>query len=81
MLVHCLGGISRSATIVAAYLMYHDNLTVDEALAYIMKIRNVKPNKYFVDQLREFQVQLAFNQQEQFGLQCKMRLVNEDAKL
>ncbi|KAI0079219.1 phosphatases II [Panus rudis PR-1116 ss-1] len=54
-LVHCLAGISRSATIVAAYLMYSRGIDADDALALIRQARSqVEPNKSFMSQLNVF---------------------------
>jgi atypical dual specificity phosphatase len=51
-LVHCRAGISRSPTIVAAYLMYKFHWTVDEALFKIKGIRpKIWPNEGFMAQL------------------------------
>merc|ERR1712000_330 len=36
-LIHCFGGRSRSAAICAAYLMEHENMSMIEALAAIVK--------------------------------------------
>jgi len=33
-LVHCLAGISRSPTVVIAYVMYHLRLSIDDAYRY-----------------------------------------------
>lgn len=53
--VHCNAGISRSPTVVAAYLMQHDNLTSDEAVNRIREKRpKVRPNAGFLKQLREW---------------------------
>jgi protein-tyrosine phosphatase len=54
-LVHCLAGVSRSATIVAAYLMKVDGLGLDEALQHIRKRRPlINPNPGFISQLRQY---------------------------
>jgi len=50
--VHCMCGISRSATIIAAYLIYKYKYTVDEAIEKIKQCRDcVKPNDGFRHQL------------------------------
>ncbi|EJD55453.1 dual specificity protein phosphatase 12 [Auricularia subglabra TFB-10046 SS5] len=54
-LVHCQAGISRSATIVAAYLMYTQRLTPGAALAIIRARRScIHPNVGFLQQLEIF---------------------------
>ncbi|KAI0300163.1 hypothetical protein B0F90DRAFT_1725593 [Multifurca ochricompacta] len=54
-LVHCQAGMSRSATIAAAYIMYSQNLDVNAAIELIRKVRpNISPNAGFVAQLEIF---------------------------
>ncbi|PPQ73826.1 hypothetical protein CVT26_012141 [Gymnopilus dilepis] len=54
-LVHCVMGISRSATVVAAYLMQSRNMTAHEALNFVKKVRpQAHPNYGFVKQLDVF---------------------------
>ncbi|KAK3511301.1 hypothetical protein QTP70_034962 [Hemibagrus guttatus] len=52
-LVDSMMGISRSAVIVAAYLMIFHNMTIMEALLEIRKKRAISPNEGFLKQLRE----------------------------
>lgn len=55
-LVHCHFGVSRSATLVIAYLMEKYNLTLDEAFSYVRSRRRfINPNSGFMSQLREYQ--------------------------
>ncbi|KAG0735799.1 hypothetical protein G6F57_010447 [Rhizopus arrhizus] len=55
-LVHCLAGVSRSPTVVAAYLMVTEKRRFKEALALIKRVRPfVNPNPGFLNQLRLFQ--------------------------
>eukprot|EP00435_Cladocopium_sp_Y103_P068098 s1226_g31.t1 len=55
-LVHCQQGISRSATILAAFLIKHCGLTADAAIALIQSCRHVaNPNVGFRHQLQDFQ--------------------------
>jgi protein-tyrosine phosphatase len=49
--VNCLLGYSRSTAIVAAYLMKKKNMSASEALLYLRKTREVKPNVGFLQQL------------------------------
>jgi len=55
-LVHCMGGVSRSATIVIGYLMtVIPTMNFYAALSHVRKIRKtVRPNDGFLDQLREY---------------------------
>ena len=59
-LVHCFAGISRSPTIVAAYLMHKHYINTMTAVARIKAIRPcVEPNIAFFIQLAEFETILA----------------------
>lgn len=54
-LVHCVCGVSRSSTAVAAFLIKHRDFSPCEAISYIRKRRSiVNPNPGFVKQLYEF---------------------------
>jgi protein-tyrosine phosphatase len=54
-LVHCIAGRSRSATIVAAHLMRTEGLDAAAAIAAVAKARpDVSPNPGFVAQLRAY---------------------------
>lgn len=53
-LVVSMMGVSRSAVLVAAYLMIFQNMTIMEALTAIRKKRPINPNEGFLKQLREF---------------------------
>jgi protein-tyrosine phosphatase len=60
-LVHCLYGISRSSTIVVAYLMQTMNIKLDEALEITTSKRPcADPNSGFARQLRKFESDLVF---------------------
>eukprot|EP00798_Chlamydomonas_sp_ICE-L_P008654 gene8654-34106_t len=55
-LVHCQGGVSRSASLVAAYLMKTRSLGAEEAIELIrQKWPNASPNEGFEAQLGLFQ--------------------------
>lgn len=49
--VHCHQGISRSTTVVIAYLMLHEKMGALEALQHILKSRVVMPNDGFLKRL------------------------------
>ncbi len=57
-LIHCAAGISRSPTIVAAYLMRKYKMTADQAIKHISERRSINPNTGFRDQLAQFQKDL-----------------------
>ena len=58
-LVHCYMGISRSATIVLAYLMKSQKWSLREAVTYLCARRKcVKPNDGFLEQLMEWQLEI-----------------------
>ena len=50
-LVHCAVGVSRSATLVLAYLMIRQNLTLVDAIKTVKDHRVVIPNRGFLRQL------------------------------
>ncbi|XP_051982378.1 serine/threonine/tyrosine-interacting-like protein 2 [Xyrauchen texanus] len=52
-LVDSMMGVSRSAVLVAAYLMIFQNMSIMEALLEIRKKRVINPNEGFIKQLRQ----------------------------
>jgi len=55
-LVHCMAGISRSVSVVMAYLMHTEQLTVTHALDSICQIRQIaSPNVNFLEQLEIYE--------------------------
>lgn len=51
--IYCLAGISRSPTMVAAYLMHKYSMTTEESIEYIRERRpQVMPNEGFMIKLR-----------------------------
>jgi len=53
-LVNCYMGLSRSASCVLAYLIAHQNMSLDKALTVVRTSRPVNPNEGFILQLRKF---------------------------
>ncbi len=48
LLVHCLDGVRRSPTLVLAYLMIHHDMTVEDAIDHVIKVRRIRPNMGFL---------------------------------
>ena len=54
--IHCVMGISRSPSIVIAYLMYKNKMSYEEAYDFVKNKRNViNPNSGFQEQLKKFE--------------------------
>lgn len=54
--VHCIAGISRSTTVVVAYLMKKNQWTFSDALGLVQSRRAIAdPNIGFIEQLRLYQ--------------------------
>ncbi|KAG2559893.1 hypothetical protein PVAP13_8KG035563 [Panicum virgatum] len=55
-LVHCFAGVSRSASIIVAYLMRSEQKSLEEALQSLKEVsESACPNDGFLDQLKLFQ--------------------------
>jgi protein-tyrosine phosphatase len=55
-LVHCRAGISRSATVVLAWMILFQNLTLDDAWKKVVAARNIiRPNNYFMKFLKNLE--------------------------
>ena len=58
LLVHCVMGRSRSATLFLAYLMICKDMTVVDAIEHVKRRRRIIPNWGFLKQLRELDMHL-----------------------
>ena len=64
-LVHCICGISRSATIVAAWVMFRNGYSVEETIKLLKDKREcVDPNPAFREQLEQYQAEVENHQAE-----------------
>ncbi|XP_028852512.1 dual specificity protein phosphatase 26-like [Denticeps clupeoides] len=57
-LVHCHVGVSRSATVVLAYLMLKQHMNLVEAITTVKEGRGIIPNRGFLRQLIDLHVRL-----------------------
>ncbi|CAL8299820.1 unnamed protein product [Merluccius merluccius] len=58
-LVHCIMGISRSATLVLVFLMRRRHLSLAEAVNHVIQRRAIYPNRNFLSLLLQLDQQLA----------------------
>ncbi|KAG7258734.1 hypothetical protein CRUP_018134 [Coryphaenoides rupestris] len=58
-LVHCIMGISRSATLVLAFLMLRRHLSLANAVSHVIQSRAIFPNRNFLSLLLQLDQQLA----------------------
>lgn len=58
-LVHCIMGVSRSATLVVVYLMMRQHLSLRDALRQLIQKRAIYPNRNFLSQLLKLDDELA----------------------
>lgn len=69
--VHCGAGISRSPTVVAAYMVWHLQIPAATALNLIRRARpNIRPNLGFVSQLKAWEVRWLPQDSVTWGRQC-----------
>ncbi|KAM7379411.1 hypothetical protein PAMP_004962 [Pampus punctatissimus] len=81
-LVHCLAGVSRSVTLVVAYIMTVTGLGWQEALAAVRVARPCAgPNLGFQRQLQEFEATQADQFREWLQKQYKDNPFNDDADI
>lgn len=59
LLIHCVLGKSRSASVAIAYLVKHHNMTLRDAYRHVLERRRgvvlIRPNRSFVQQLMEWE--------------------------
>lgn len=78
-LVHCMWGMSRSASIIVAYIMATRKMTLQSALNFVKARRSViRPNRGFLAQLGLFQQRL--EQRERLAQREKRRISKNAAR-
>jgi len=90
-LVHCLMGMSRSATVVCAYLVATTSMLPSECVAYVASKRSIVcPNSGFLRQLDTYATRYYGKGQKSKGWQIKMgtgvaerirRLIHQETRL
>ncbi|TEA28847.1 hypothetical protein DBR06_SOUSAS4010060 [Sousa chinensis] len=75
-LVHCLAGISRSATIAIAYIMKRMDMSLDEAYRFVKEKRpTISPNFNFLGQLLDYEKRIK-SQTGAAGPKSKLKLLH-----
>ncbi|XP_025735618.1 dual specificity protein phosphatase 16 [Callorhinus ursinus] len=75
-LVHCLAGISRSATIAIAYIMKRMDMSLDEAYRFVKEKRpTISPNFNFLGQLLDYEKKIK-NPTGASGPKSKLKLLH-----
>ncbi|XP_044534740.1 dual specificity protein phosphatase 16 [Gracilinanus agilis] len=75
-LVHCLAGISRSATIAIAYIMKRMDMSLDEAYRFVKEKRpTISPNFNFLGQLLDYEKKIK-SQTGALGTKSKLKLLH-----
>lgn len=57
-LIHCMVGLSRSATLAISYLMIKRDMSLEEALRTVRRHREVRPNEGFLRQLIDLEYKM-----------------------
>ena len=76
--VHCAAGMSRSPTIVIAYIMWKRKLRLNEAIRFVKEKRSIiSPNDNFMNQLKIFEELLVKNDYNINNINFKKIKVND----
>eukprot|EP01084_Bolivina_argentea_P207479 353985_1 len=80
-LVHCMGGVNRSAAIVVGYLLYN-SVSLEDAIKMVMKQRPfVLKNDHFVEQLIEYELYLNKKNKTKLKYSNDNMVIQQSAKL
>ena len=80
--VHCSAGISRSVTIILAYLMTSKNMNLFGAYQHVLKCREcMKPNQGFYKQLKQYELKLYGKSTAKQIKDQKLRYIQEYSKV
>jgi dual specificity MAP kinase phosphatase len=61
-LIHCTAGISRSATLTIAYIMFSKRVTLNDAYKFVKSKRKaISPNLDFMGELQQYEKTLGLN--------------------
>lgn len=66
-LVHCVVGISRSATLIIAFLMIKKGISAEDALRFVFQRRRVFPNVGFLHHLAQLENKLRIKNHSLFN--------------
>ena len=78
--VHCAAGMSRSPTIVIAYIMWKKQLYLNDAINFVRKKRPlISPNANFMNQLKIFDELLIKNDYDIANINFKKIKINDNS--
>lgn len=77
-LVHCVQGVSRSATLFLAYLMIQHDIMVENAIDHVTGVRWISPNMGFLKQLTALNSTLV--EKRKLQLREQLKRGNEDTE-
>ena len=78
--VHCAAGMSRSPTVVIAYIMWKKKLSLNEAINFVKEKRPlISPNDNFMNQLKIFQDLLIKNDFDISNINFKKIKINDNS--
>jgi protein-tyrosine phosphatase len=81
-LVNCMAGISRSATITIAYLMKYENMILKEALQFVKEKRYIIcPNRNFLFKLSDYECKIYYAKKTTFQEALKILCTKQPSQL